>query len=72
MFSKCFKNEATLICQASTIQKIANSGGSCLIIEDKDDIKKTIANDNNNIGKVYKCSVKRGGNEDNPQITEVA
>ena len=73
MFDKCFKEEqpSTLICQASTIQKITDDGGSCLIIPNKinNEIKKTIANDNNNIWKVYKCSVKRVG--DNPEITKV-
>ena len=73
IFYKCFKEEqpSTLICQASTIQKITDDGGSCLIIPNKinNEIKKTIANDNNNIWKVYKCSVKRVG--DNPEITKV-
>ena len=73
MFYKCFKNEATLICTASTIKKIADNGGSCLIIpnEKKTGIENIIEN-NNNPNKVYRCSVKRGVNEDNPQITEVA
>ena len=68
MFYNCFKEKhtSTLICKASTIQKIANNRGSYLTITNE---KKAEINDNNNQGKVYKCSVKRGGN--NPEITEV-
>ena len=61
MFNNCFQNKATLICIASTIKKITDDGNSCLIITNKinNEIKKTIANDNNNIWKVCKCSVER-------------
>ena len=71
MFKSCFKNNATLICTASTLKKITENKKSCLIIEDKDEIKNTIANDNNNIWKVYKCSVDIGGNGINTKIIEV-
>ena len=72
MFYKCFKEEqtSTLICTASTIQKIADNRGSCLIIPNE---KKSEINDKlkGNLEKVYTCSVKRGRNEDNSQITAV-
>ena len=74
MFYKCFKEEhtSTLICKASTIQKIADNRGSCLIIpnEKKSGFENIIGN-NNNPEQVYTCSVKRGRNEDNSQITAV-
>ena len=59
MFNNCFTEEqtSTLICQASTIQKITDDKYSCLTIENgKDEIKNTL---NNNIGKVYTCNVER-------------
>ena len=70
MFNNCFKNKATLICKASTIQKITDNGDSCLIIPNE---KKAEINDKlkGNLEKVYTCSVKRGRNEDNSQITAV-
>ena len=74
MFNNCFQNNATLICKASTLKKITDENKiSYLIItnEKKAVIKKTIEN-NKNPEQVYTCIVKRGGNEDNPQITEVA
>ena len=71
MFNHCFTEEqtSTLICTASTIKKIAENGNSYLTIPNDNDIKNTIANDNNNKWKVYKCSVKRVG--DNPEITKI-
>ena len=72
MFYKCFKNEATLICTASTIQKIAETekGNSYLIIPNKinNEIKNTITNDDNQV-KIYKCSVERVKGD--PEITNV-
>ena len=70
MFNNCFQNKATLICKVSTIQKITDNGGSCLIIpnEKKSGFENIIGN-NNNPEQVYTCSVKRVGN--NPQITDV-
>ena len=70
MFNNCFKNKATLICKASTIQKITDNGDSCLIItnEKKAVIKKTIEN-NKNPEQVYTCSVNRVGSD--PEITGV-
>ena len=68
MFFGCFKNEATLICTASTIKKITENENSYLTIpnENKNEIKKTL---NENLDQVYTCSVKRVG--DNPEITAV-
>ena len=72
MFANCFQDNATLICQASTIQKITENGDSYLTItndnKNNDEIKKTI-NTVENQYKVYTCSVKRGGNK--PEITKV-
>ena len=70
MFYNCFKEEQTsiLICTASTIKKIIENENSYLTIPNDNEIKNTIANDDNQV-KVYKCSVKRVGN--NPEITEV-
>ena len=72
MFYNCFKEEqtSTLICKASTIQKITEKENSCLTITNKinNEIKNTIAN-NNNLKQVCICSVKRGGS--NPEITAV-
>ena len=75
MFNKCFKEKhtSTLICTASTIKKITNSSeGSYLTItnEKKNKINDILNKDNK--WKVYTCIVKRGGNENSPQITEVA
>ena len=67
MFDKCFQNEATLICKASTLKNITDDTKiSCLIIlnEKKAEINGKL---NNNPGKVYKCSVKRVWNDS--QIT---
>ena len=70
MFSQCFKEKktSTLICQASTIKKITDKGGLCLINAEKE---KNRINDilNKNTDRVYKCTVKRVGS--NPEITEV-
>ena len=61
-----------MIWKASTLQEIANSGGSCLIIINENVIKiNNIIGNNKNPGQVYTCIVKKGGSEDNPQITEV-
>ena len=67
MFYYCFQNKATLICKASIIKKTTNKVDSCLTIEN-DDIKSTL---NNNLVKIYKCSVKRKKKEINPKITDV-
>ena len=80
MFYNCFQNNATLICKASTIQKIkyqaskinkfGDSECSCLIIPDeKNTLIKNIIGNNENLDQIYKCSVKRVGS--NPEITEV-
>ena len=74
MFDNCFKEKqtSTLICQASTIQKITEKKNSYLTItndnENNDEIKNTI-NTVENQDKVYKCSVKKVGS--NPEITGV-
>ena len=75
MFDQCFKNEATLICKASTIKKITENKISWLTITNDNEndekykaINKTL---NNNLDQVYTCSVKRGVNEHMPQITSV-
>ena len=69
MFKSCFKNEATLICTASTIKKIANIGGGSYLTIPND--KKTDINDKlkENPKQVYTCTVKRVRN--NPEITKV-
>ena len=62
MFNNCFTEQqpSTLICQASTIQKIADEGGLRLTIqyENENDINNIIEN-NNNLEQVYICSVER-------------
>ena len=62
------KKTSTLICQASTIKKITDKGGLCLINAEKE---KNRINDilNKNTDRVYTCSVERV--EINPQIIEV-
>ena len=72
MFYNCFQNKATLICQASTIKKIADNGNrSYLIIAGKE--KDGVINNtlNKNPKQVYTCSVKREKSESRPQITSV-
>ena len=71
MFYNCFPNKATLICKASTIQKIADDAGNSRlsITNDKKAEINDIICDEDNQGEVYKCSVKRVGS--NPEITEV-
>ena len=68
MFYNCFQNKATLICTTSTIKKITDEGGSCLIITNDNNAE---INDklNGNLEKVYKCSVERKVEEIKPQIT---
>ena len=71
MFYHCFKNEATLICTASTIQKITENENSCLIIPNKinNEIKALITNKDNK-GNVYTCTVERVWI--NTEITKIA
>ena len=75
MFYNCFKEEqpSTLICQASTIQKITDEeDDSCLTITDDNEKNDWIKNTlKNNLKQVYTCTVKKGGNEDKPKITSV-
>jgi surface protein len=72
MFYNCFKEEqtSTLICTASTIQKITTKETSYLkITDDKEEAKKINDKLKGNLEQVCTCSVKRVGN--NPEITEV-
>ena len=69
MFYDCFQNNAKLMCQASTIQKITDKTKfSWLTIqnEKKNEINEIL---NNNQLEVYTCSVNIGGS--NPEITGV-
>ena len=72
MFYNCFKEKqpSTLICKASTIQKITdNRDYSGLIIqnENKDEINDKLKG---NTEQVYKCSVERAILKDYPKVAE--
>ena len=71
MFYKCFKNNAKLICKASTIKHVTEDNNDSYLKFVNNYVKNEIEN-NNNTGQIYTCTVERGENEDNPQITEVA
>ena len=72
MFNNCFteKEHSTLICTASTIQKITDKNQkSCLIIEDNN--VKIVIENNNNPEQVYTCSVERDVIMISPTIKEL-
>ena len=73
MFNNCFKKEhhSTLICKASTIKKIANSGDSYLTITN-DNEKKAKINDglNKNSDQVYTWTVERKV-KDSPEVADI-
>ena len=71
MFANCFKNNATLICTASTIKKIANSGGSYLTITNDNEKKAKINNTlNENSDQVYIWTVERKV-KDSPEVADI-
>ena len=71
MFYNCFKNTATLICKASTIKNIANSGGSYLTITNDNEKNAKINNTlNENSDQVYTWTVERKV-KDSPEVADI-